>query len=408
MRATSLRTLGLIVMFAVVAGPGCGPGIDQASIAAEKERMRKSRMNQERDLGIQAFQDGDLELAGAFLRNSHKLDSDDHEVTYYLALTERAEGRTESAYKYAITILNGLDDTPFVSAFRLYAELAVELQRLDEAEDLLKEYSEEDPTNLTRLNFLHRIYLEQGKHADVTREARGVLKKDETNVDAMHNLALAYLRTKRPEQAKYIIQRAVDLEENNPGSYVLLGQVYEQLELPPKALEAWEKAHALSPRSPSILNALAVQYLRVGDHQSASDLLQGAVRYSPSYVEARINLGNALRGLKEYAGAKSAYEQSLKLNPLAADAHYNLGILFLQNDVDGQGELERFKRALGEFEQFRERAGLGAAEDLAALIQETQGLIKLAVERREQALKAEEESEDAEDEESDEEDEPLE
>jgi Tfp pilus assembly protein PilF len=224
----------------------------------------------------------------------------------------------------------------------------------------------------------------------------------------MHNLALAYLRTKRPEQAKYIIQRAVDLEENNPGSYVLLGQVYEQLDLPPKALEAWEKAHALSPRSPSILNALAVQYLRVGDHQSASDLLQGAVRYSPSYVEARINLGNALRGLKEYAGAKSAYEQSLKLNPLAADAHYNLGILFLQNDVDGQGELERFKRALREFEQFRERAGLGAAEDLEALIQETQGLIKLAVERREQALKAEEESEDDEDEESDEEDEPLE
>jgi hypothetical protein len=45
MRATSLKTLGLIVMFAVVAGPGCGPGIDQASIAAEKERMRKSRMN---------------------------------------------------------------------------------------------------------------------------------------------------------------------------------------------------------------------------------------------------------------------------------------------------------------------------------------------------------------------------
>ena len=134
----------------------------------------------------------------------------------------------------------------------------------------------------------------------------------------------------------------------------------------------------------------------MGDHQSAADLLQLAVRYAPSYVEARINLGNALRGLKEYAVAKEAYEQSLKIDPLAADAHYNLGILFLQNDVDGQGELDRFKRALSEFEKFRERKGLGTAEDLGALIQETQGLIKLAVERREQALKAAEEEDDVE------------
>ena len=372
---------------------GC---VNTAEMAAARDAAaaKVARQAKERTLGLQAFQDGDLELARPYLENSLKANSPDPEVQYHLALLHQAEGRTDKALSMVRGLVGDVDEEGFVSAFRLYTALSISLGRLDEAEDLLKDFTEEDPSNLTRLNLLHRIYLEQGKHAAVMREARGVLKKDETNVGAMHNLASAYLATNRPEQAKYIIQRAVSLDESNGSSHVLSAQIYAALGSETKQLESLEKAHALVPRNGEIQNALAVQYLRVGDHESALALLQVAVRSTPAFVDARINLGNALRGMKEYQAAASAYEESLKLNPRAADAHYNLGILFLQSDVYGQGELERYKRALSEFEMFRDQVGPATSTDVDGMIQETQGLIKLAVERREEALKAAEEAEE--------------
>lgn len=384
---------------------GCGTTRAEGPSQADLEKKRSGRIQQDRARGISLFNDGDLEASRAYLDAAWKTNSDDLEIGYYLALMDMAEGDLSGAFKRTSQLLKNNDDDGFTSGFRLYVELATALDRLDEAEDFLKDYTEEDPTNLTLINYLHRVYLEQGKFAEVLRGSRIVLKKDETNLQAMHNLALCYLRTNRPEQARYIIQRAIELDADEPGSHIISAQVYMDLGKTPNALEHLEKAHVLTPRSPSIQNALATLYLGLGDHQAAADLLEGTVRMAPGNLEARINLGNALRGLRDYENAAQIYEGVLKLSPSASDAHYNLGILFLQNDVGLRGELSRYQRALSEFEAYRDQAGTQTDEELEGLLQETRGLIKLAVERREEALKAAEEEDNEEDFEEDDTDE---
>src|SRR5262249_39242542 len=68
------------------------------------------------------------------------------------------------------------------------------------------------------------------------------------------------------------------------------------------------------------------------------------IRHSPSYAEARYNLGNALLQLRDYDGAISAYESALRLRADYPSALTNLARAYtrtLQHDL----ALEALRRA---------------------------------------------------------------
>ncbi len=387
------KFLGSSVLCALIGAVlvGCGPSAESLARAdAEKQQRIANKRSAERTTGVEAFQSGDVELAEAFLSAAWNRDSTDFEAGYLLALTFQRMGEFGKSFKLLNQLIDEASPKSIVRVDRLYAEVAISLGRLDEAEDFLKERIDENEKDLHLQNLLHRVFIEQQKYAEVLREARKVLKKDETNTGAMRNLALTYQRTKRLEQARYIAARALELEGENIANLVLVANIHRSMDKRDKALQFLEKAIEVAPGNPMIQNALAVEYLRVGDYSNAATQLQETIRIAPGLVEARINLANALRGLKDYQSAARTYEEALKLSPRLVDAHYNLGILYLQTDVDSQGEIERYRRALREFEAFREQNGMANASGIENLINESNGLIRIAVERREQALKAEE------------------
>ena len=61
-----------------------------------------------------------------------------------------------------------------------------------------------------------------------------------------------------------------------------------------------------------------------------------------SDAETHYNLGNSLADLKRYKEAEKEFREAIKLNPNVAEAHANLGILYLQQGKinDAQKELE--------------------------------------------------------------------
>ena len=330
-----------------------------------------NKRSAERLTGVEAFNSGDVELAEAYLSTAWKRDSSDFEAGYLLAVILQRRGKLEKSWDLLNTIIDQASPQSIPRVDRLYTEVGISMGRLDETEDFLGERVEENDKELHLQNLLHRVYIEQQKYAEVLREARKVLKKDETNTGAMRNLALAYQRTKRAEQARYIAARTLELEAGNIANLVLMADIQRGMGKRDQALQTLEKAAELAPDNPMIQNALAVEYLRVGDYSNAATQLQETVRIAPGLIVARVNLANAFRGLKEYENAARTYEQALKLSPELVDAHYNLGILFLQTDVDNQGEIERYKRALREFEAYRAGQGPTQKTGVENLITET-------------------------------------
>jgi len=67
-----------------------------------------------------------------------------------------------------------------------------------------------------------------------------------------------------------------------------------------------------------------------GDLEAALVWYRSAVAAAPEYARAHLNVGNALRGLRDYTGALDAFRTALRHEPRFAHAYFNLGTLLAE------------------------------------------------------------------------------
>lgn len=97
-----------------------------------------------------------------------------------------------------------------------------------------------------------------------------------------------------------------------------------------RSLAAYEKALELSPGDPEILHAMGQTHSRAGAFPLAVETIRQSLAADDQQPLAWVNLGIALTGDGDAAGARQAYERALALNPHEALAHFNLGNFFQQ------------------------------------------------------------------------------
>jgi tetratricopeptide (TPR) repeat protein len=102
-----------------------------------------------------------------------------------------------------------------------------------------------------------------------------------------------------------------------------------------EAMDQFQKALEINPRSAGAHNNLGVALLAKGQVSEAITHLQQAVAINPRYAEAHYNLGNALVQEGRTDEAIAQYTLALEIKPDYAKAHYHLGNLFLQ---EGKGD----------------------------------------------------------------------
>jgi predicted TPR repeat methyltransferase len=90
-----------------------------------------------------------------------------------------------------------------------------------------------------------------------------------------------------------------------------------------------------SPDNFDVLYLLGILNHELGNHETAIELIGKAIKLNPGYVEAHINLGNALKDQGKLDESVVAYKRALAIDPNYADAHYNLGIV-----LGDQGKLD--------------------------------------------------------------------
>ena len=125
-----------------------------------------------------------------------------------------------------------------------------------------------------------------------------------------------------------------------------IGQAYEAMKKDKEAMEQYELAASLSPRSPAPLNNLGVLLERQGDLKAARKAYEKAISADPGYALAYYNLGNLEQAEKNLFAAETAYRTATALAPRHAMAHNNLGSVLLD-----LGETELAKQ---EFQQAAE------------------------------------------------------
>jgi len=197
---------------------------------------------------------------------------------------------------------------------------------------------------------------------------RQVLADDPASADALHLLGLVLFVRGKPEEARDLLQQAVDqkpemalfhfdlgcvLESGNnldaaesafnkaidrdpslAQAHFRLGNVLRKKNRMPDAVRCYEEASRLDPNSFDAFNNLGAAYKETGNIDKAEQALRRAAQLRPERAECQNNLGMALsaKGLTEEAIA--CFSRAIALDASCMSAYLNLGKdLMLMGDL---------------------------------------------------------------------------
>jgi tetratricopeptide (TPR) repeat protein len=180
---------------------------------------------------------------------------------------------------------------------------------------------------------LPQVYAIRG---GIEASAPSHLSKGETEYRAGRNAAAV------PE-----LRQAVRESPDSYDSHYLLALTLSETGQLKEAIEEFEKAIALATKDDSKIIAfynLANAYFDLSDYQNAADAYRNSLKFDASLSKVHNNLGLALAGMKRTSDAAAEFKQAVDLKPQYAEAHYNLGVAYLQNGK--KGEAREVARAL--------------------------------------------------------------
>ena len=191
------------------------------------------------------------------------------------------------------------------------------------------------------------------KHpADALQRATDLLRKEETNVDAMLVMARAYLAMERMEAAEYVLAQLLEVRKD-ARAYSLLGTMAWRKGDARKAMGFYREALKLDAGMADVHNNLAVLYQDAGDSEASAGEALAALQQDPKYSEAWMNLGNARRVQRNFGEASIAYEQALAANPDCADCEFNLGVLELERKPADQDVPAHYRKAIEHLQRYK-------------------------------------------------------
>lgn len=328
--------------------------------------------------GMQAFQAGDLQGAKNQFVSATQADPKAYQAYYSLGVVRERLGETSGAlqaYRQATTIV--ADYEPAIVA---YAVLLARTGKADEANDFLNARQAQMPKSAAVSAAMAEVKSIQGDSGAAQRLAQEALKKNPDYRPAMITLARDHYRSRRLDLALYALKGILDgygdenppRDKNNAEARLLRGLIYKEQGLKAAAIPELQKALELRPDLVEARVHLANYLLESGNASEAAGLLEIALKYDAVNVLARLNLGDAYRLLGKTAESKRELDWVVKTDPSVAQAHYNLGLLYLFSaSVPGLTAGQAADKAISELEQYKKlkpRTVGGAPDDSDELI----------------------------------------
>ena len=188
----------------------------------------------------------------------------------------------------------------------------------------------------------------------VEQDCKAILRKDETNLSAMINLAVVYGRKGKHELAVAILNNAKAIDESNPEIFWRLANSHLALKDKIDARVALEAAANLPQGgSAEVYNNLGLIYHEAGDYGNAEIQFRRALARWPDMLAARVNLGNSLKGQQRYSEALTVFKQAEMIPGGRPTIAYNMGILLLDGQFPDQNAIERLNRSVSLLEEYR-------------------------------------------------------
>jgi tetratricopeptide (TPR) repeat protein len=320
---------------------------DNETVIAELTHVQLDE-NLTLDLATAYGRTGQFNDAALVLNEALKTHPDSAELASSLASAYIKLSRFDEAAKVAEQLAHRNPDD--IEAQRVYLSMLVFNAEYQTALPLARKLLGQAPHDA---DFLYLNGVLERTNGDFTA-ARNHLEEsvslDPNHYSTRYNLGFTLEQLQDFAGAKVELQKAIELDPTEPESHFELAKVLrklgetnaaqEQLALYQKEVKD-KSDHTIAAQK----STAAAEAVREGDKQKAAALYREAMAALPDNAGLPYQLALVLKDLNDADGERTALEQSVKIDPNFALAHYQLGILDSKNGDMGGAE-QKFRLAV--------------------------------------------------------------
>ncbi|WP_236786180.1 tetratricopeptide repeat protein [Allochromatium tepidum] len=263
-------------------------------------------------VGILSLQLEDLAGARLHFGRLYETGQRQDEAAFYLGQTaERAEDVATALDWYGKVSGASGSDARIRIAF-----LRAKRGEVTQAREILQRMRDQDPDNAIPLFMVEAEILDEVQRPDEARavydEALAAFPDDDT---LLYARGLHAMKLGRIELGERDLRRIIEADPEHADALNALGYTLaDQTDRFEEALELIERAHALKPEEPAILDSLGWVHYRLGDLQLALEYLQQANdRLDDGEIAA--HLGEVLWALGRRAEAWAVWDKAVETHP---------------------------------------------------------------------------------------------
>jgi tetratricopeptide (TPR) repeat protein len=199
------------------------------------------------------------------------------------------------------------------------ARLAQAKGDVNQAAELYYRYTDGDPDDSRGLAYFGRYFLEQRDYMRADALSAVAVQKNGADPVALALRGQILIMKGQSQEAQELLEKAIQMDPNDPEPHFQLGEIYDKAKLSPKAVIHFQKVVALNPRDARAWDYLALNLEPMGDLEGAEDAYQRGLRVDQTgkYYDAFLdyNYGRFLAKRNELAASKRHLDKAVALTP---------------------------------------------------------------------------------------------
>jgi len=218
-------------------------------------------------------------------------------------------------------------------------------EKYAEAVALLENVLQNDPEVIQARLLLSNAYIKLKRPLDARTQLDAVLKQDANHVQALILMASVLRDMNRYEDMISLCQKALSVDPNSTQALSLMGNAYMDHKEYIKALPPLQKAAEIQPNLTQYQQSLAACYIYLKQYTDAERILNIIGRDYPKFPLVHFHLGLVADEQGNLVQAETGYRKEIELNPKSVPARFNLGKLLLKKG-DFEGYMAEMKEVV--------------------------------------------------------------
>ena len=231
----------------------------------------------------------------------------------------------EKKYEACKKFKDFLKVKPDISILRQLSNILVELDREEEADDVIQEFLE---TNTTYSNLYKGIRHANAGRVKLAEEAyKSILKDEPDNVDALRLLGILATKGGKYKIAEQLFIRAIKLAPSYSLLWRNISLVYRLSGQLDKAKKSMDNILALDPKNSSVWADYGTVLVMMAKYKDAIVAYSRCVSIKPDSPRAYLSLGHAYNTIGNNEKSVESYINAIKYNPNSGEAYWSLANL---------------------------------------------------------------------------------